>query len=85
MGNSLMSCPGCGHEVSNGDYRFCVKCGKDLGRGGIKVDCCNRYVLDPWALRSGYVPFCPYCGERTGQVSPTAIAAQCARRERVWF
>lgn len=84
MEKSLTNCPKCKLEVLNEDYRFCVKCGKDLGRGGIKVDCCNRYVLDPWVIKNGYVLFCPYCGEMTGQKSPREKAAIKAKMEKDW-
>ncbi|MBL6967541.1 MAG: hypothetical protein ISR62_03870 [Desulfobacteraceae bacterium] len=84
MENSEMKCPRCGLEALRDDYRFCLKCGTDLGRNGIKVECCNRYIFDPWALKEGYVPVCPYCGEKTGQASPAVKAAEWAEVQSRW-
>lgn len=84
MERNRFKCERCGWETGNEGFLFCLKCGGDLGRGGIRVECCDRVVVDPVVQKMGFVAFCPYCGKRTGQVSPETRAAQRAERERRW-
>jgi len=77
-------CPNCGLKISSAEHAFCLKCGADLHRGGIKMECCNRVIVDPWAKEFGYIPFCPHCGKRTGQVPPAQIKAKIEARKQKW-
>lgn len=64
-------CLNCRSKILREDVEFCHNCGGNSlgGQKGTYLECCKKRVPEYEFCR-----FCPYCGKKTGHVSPEQMA-----------